>query len=146
MSRRQAREIALQALFQLDLNKAESSEKQEMYETLAIDTALGETTDTDMITKRDRAYIKELVHGTVENMAAIDALIAESSREWKVERMAVVDRNLTRIAIYEIRFSQEKLTPNIAINEAVEIAKKYGTDDSSRYINGILGAFMKGTH
>ena len=146
MSRRQAREIALQALFQLDLNKAESPEKQEMYETLAIDTALGETTDTDMITKRDRAYIKELVHGTVENMAAIDALIAESSREWKVERMAVVDRNLTRIAIYEIRFSREKLTPNIAINEAVEIAKKYGTDDSSRYINGILGAFMKGTH
>ncbi len=60
--------------------------------------------------------------------------------------MAVVDRNLTRIAIYVIRFSQEKLTPNIAINEAVEIAKKYGTDDSSRYINGILGAFMKGTH
>ena len=87
--------------------------------------------------------MQQLVHGTRANIEAIDAQIAANSREWKVERMAAVDRNLTRMATYEMCFAEEKLTPNIAINEAVELAKKYGTDDSSRYVNGILGAIMK---
>ena len=89
------------------------------------------------------AFVAQLVHGTRANLEAIDAQIAANSREWKVERMAAVDRNLTRMATYEMCFAEEKLTPNIAINEAVELAKKYGTDDSSRYVNGILGAIMK---
>ena len=143
MSRRQAREAALQALFQLDLNQAETEDQQGMYETLAIDTALSEA---EKMSAHDRAYVNTLVHGTRANLAAIDALISESSKDWKIERMAVVDRNLVRIAIFEIKFSEEKLTPNIAINEAVELAKKYGTDDSSRYVNGILGAMMKLAH
>ena len=117
MSRRQAREVALQALFQLDLNPAESADQEEMQETLAIDTALGEA---EAMSAHDRAFVAQLV-----------------------ERMAAVDRNLTRMATYEMCFAEEKLTPNIAINEAVELAKKYGTDDSSRYVNGILGAIMK---
>ena len=140
MSRRQAREVAMQALFQLDLNHADTEDQQEMYETLAVDTALGEM---EKLSAHDRAYAQLLVHGTRAHLSVIDALIAESSKDWKVERMAVVDRNLTRIAVYEIRFSEEKITPNIAINEAVELAKKYGTDDSGRYVNGILGALMK---
>ncbi len=142
MSRRQAREAALQALFQLDLNHGEEGQ-QEQYETLAIDTVLGEA---DKMPPRDREYVTTLVHGTRENLAAIDSLIAASSKDWKVERMATVDRNITRMAAYEIRFSEEKITPNIAINEAVELAKKYGTDNSSRYVNGILGAMMKNLH
>ena len=140
MSRRQAREAALQALFQLDLNPGES-EQQEQYETLAIDTALEEMEAP--LSKRDREFVKSLVHGTKANQAAIDSLIAASSKDWKIERMATVDRNITRLATYEIRFAEEKLVPNIAINEAVELAKKFGTDDSSRYVNGILGAMMK---
>lgn len=140
MSRRQAREVALQALFQLDLNPAESADQEEMQETLAIDTALGEA---EAMSAHDRAFVAQLVHGTRANLEAIDAQIAANSREWKVERMAAVDRNLTRMATYEMQFAPEKLTPNIAINEAVELAKKYGTDESSRYVNGILGAIMK---
>lgn len=140
MSRRQARETAMQALFQLDLNPIHADNQQEMYQTLAIDTALGES---EAMPKRDREYAKALVEGTRKHLSEIDALISASSKEWKIERMAAVDRNLIRIAVYEIRFSTEKLTPNIAINEAVELAKKYGTDDSSRYVNGILGAMMK---
>ena len=138
MSRRQAREAALQALFQLDLNHGEEGQ-QEQYETLAIDTALGEA---EKMPARDREYVSTLVRGTRENLAAIDSLIAASSKDWKVERMAAVDRNITRLAAYEIGFSEEKITPNIAINEAVELAKIYGTDNSSRYVNGILGAMM----
>ncbi|RHM54195.1 transcription antitermination factor NusB [Mitsuokella sp. AF33-22] len=140
MSRRQAREAALQALFQLDLNHADEAGQEEMYESLAIDTALSEG---EAMSAHDRAFVKALVHGTREHLEEIDAKIAHASREWKVERMAVVDRNLTRMATYEMQFAPEKLTPNIAINEAVELAKKYGTDESSRYVNGILGAIMK---
>lgn len=139
MSRRQAREAALQALFQLDLNHGEEGQ-QEQYETLAIDTVLGEA---EKMSARDREFVNTLVHGTRAHIAEIDSLIAASSKDWKIERMATVDRNITRLATFEIRFSEEKLTPNIAINEAVELAKKYGTDDSSRYVNGILGAMMK---
>ena len=97
----------------------------------------------EAMSAHDRAFAAQLVHGTRANVEAIDAQIAANSREWKVERMAAVDRNLTRMATYEMCFAEEKLTPNIAINEAVELAKKYGTDDSSRYVNGILGAIMK---
>ena len=139
MSRRQAREAALQALFQLDLNHGEEGQ-QEQYETLAIDTVLGEA---EKMSAHDREFVNTLVHGTRAHLAEIDSLIATSSKDWKIERMATVDRNITRLAAFEIRFSEEKLTPNIAINEAVELAKKYGTDDSSRYVNGILGAMMK---
>ena len=139
MSRRQASEAALQALFQLDLNHGEEGQ-QEQYETLAIDTVLGEA---EKMSAHDREFVNTLVHGTRAHLAEIDSLIAASSKDWKIERMATVDRNITRLAAFEIRFSEEKLTPNIAINEAVELAKKYGTDDSSRYVNGILGAMMK---
>ena len=139
MSRRQAREAALQALFQLDLNHGEEGQ-QEQYETLAIDTVLGEA---EKMSAHDREFVNTLVHGTRAHLAEIDSLIAASSKDWKIERMATVDRNITRLATYEIRFAEEKLVPNIAINEAVELAKKFGTDDSSRYVNGILGAMMK---
>lgn len=130
----------MQALFQLDLNNTDEGAELERYETLAIDTALGEV---EHMSRHDREFVQTLVHGVRANLTEIDKIIATCSKDWKVERMAVVDRNLTRIAIFEIRFSDEKLTPNIAINEAVELAKKYGTDDSSRYVNGILGAMMK---
>ena len=76
-------------------------------------------------------------------MTDIDSLISACSKDWKLKRMATVDRNVTRMAVFEIRFAEEKLAPKIAINEAVELAKKYGTDDSGRYVNGILGAMLK---
>ncbi len=140
MSRRQAREIALQSLFQLDLNPADSKEREEMQETLAIDTALEETKSAK---KQDVSFIHLLVHGTREHLEAIDRQITQSSRDWKISRMATVDRNIVRMAVYEIFFAKEKQTPKIAINEAVELAKKFGTDDSGRYVNGILGAMIK---
>ncbi len=138
MSRRQAREVALQALFQLDLNHSDSWDDAQ--ETRAVDAALEEG---QKLPARDREYARMLVQGTGANLAAIDQIIGESSREWKIWRMSGIDRNVTRVAVYEMRFSEEKLTPNIAINEAVELAKKFGTDDSGRFVNGILGAMVK---
>ena len=132
MSRRQAREVALQALFQLDFN--------EVTIEAAVDAALGESA---VLADRDREYLRKAVSGTKENLAAIDAIIMECSREWKVERMSGIDRNIARLAVFEMKFNEEEITPNIVINEAVELAKKFGTDESARFINGVLGAMVK---
>jgi transcription antitermination protein NusB len=132
MSRRQAREVALQALFQLDFNEG----KQEA----AVEAALGESV---VLADKDREYAKSIVEGAQCNLAEIDALITKHSREWKVARMSGVDRNITRIAVFEMKFGAETIDPKIIINEAVEMAKKFGTDDSGRFVNGILGAMLK---
>ena len=142
MSRRQAREAALQALFQLDFNRPDEEEQREAYETLAIDTALSEA-EGEPLTKKDRSYVKFLVSGTRSHLEEIDGMISSHAKGWKLERMAAVDRNLARLAVFEMCFAEDKLAPGIAINEAVELAKKYGTDDSGRYINGILNALVK---
>jgi len=84
-----------------------------------------------------------LLDGTKAHLAEIDAWITKNSTEWKVDRMPGVDRNITRIAVFELQFSEEKMAPNIIINEAVELAKKFGTDASARFVNGILGSMIK---
>lgn len=132
MSRRKAREVALQALFQLDFNKMGQNE--------AIDAALEES---DRLSDGARAYVTEIVEGTRAHIEEIDAFITKSSTEWKVDRMPGVDRNITRLAIYEMQFGEEGLAPNIIINEAIELAKKFGTDASARFVNGILGAMIR---
>ena len=142
MSRRQAREAALQALFQLDFNKPEGEEQREAYETLAVDTALAEA-ETGSLTDKDSEYVQTVVHGTRRFLPEVDTLLAQQSRGWKPERMAAVDRNVARLAIFEMCFAEERLDAGIVINEAVELAKKYGTDDSGRFVNGILDALAK---
>ena len=141
MSRRQAREIALQALYQLEINCAESAEQEEMYENLALDTAFQEA--EAKVSQATREFARSLVEGTRAHAAEIDAYIEDASRAWKITRMAAVDRNIARIAVYEMKFAEPVLTPNIAINEAIELAKKYGSDESARFINGILDAMAK---
>lgn len=133
MSRRKAREMAVQALFQLDFNADVTTEE-------ALNSVLHEREDTNETT---RLYAQSLVEGTQQNLAAIDEYISELSREWKIDRMAGVDRNIARMAIYEMKYGQECLDPGVAINEAVELAKTFGTEDSSRFINGILGSIVK---
>lgn len=130
MSRRKARETALQALFQLDFNK--------MGKEAAMEAVLEESGNAG-----GAGYMRLLVEGVLEYLAEIDQIIAEHSHDWKVERMAGVDRNIVRIAVYEMKFSQEEITPNIVINEAVELAKTFGSDKSPRFINGILDAISK---
>ena len=136
MSRRQAREIALQALYQLELNPVGETEADR--ETVALDAALGEC--EQRISERTRTYAQGLVAGTRQHGEEIDALIASCSRGWTLARMAAVDRNILRVAAYEMKFADEPLTPSIAIDEAVELAKKYGADDSGKFVNGVLGA------
>ena len=140
MSRKLAREAAFKALFQLDFNFEE--DERETCENLAIETMFDE--EPKLTLKKDFAFIESTVKGTREHLAEIDEIITANLKEgWQLPRIMAADRNILRLAVYEMKFAESKLTKNIAINEAVELAKKYGTDDSSRFVNGILETISK---
>lgn len=123
--RRNARELALQLLFQ-----SEFAPQISVYSFLQLydNKYANETIE----------YAESIINGVSEFKTKIDEKISSVSRNWKVDRMALVDRNILRVAIYEMKISQEKLSEKIVINEAIEIAKKYGNTDSAGFINGIL--------
>ncbi|MGI6093295.1 MAG: transcription antitermination factor NusB [Veillonellaceae bacterium] len=132
MSRRKAREVALQVLFQLDFN---TSSKEEALEAVVLETG--------RLSGNAQKYAIALIEGTQSNRAMIDEIISSVSSDWKLGRMASVDRNIVRIAIYEMKLADERIPPNVVINEAVELAKKFGSDESGRFVNGILGTLVK---
>ncbi|WP_018703167.1 MULTISPECIES: transcription antitermination factor NusB [Sporomusaceae] len=132
MSRRLARELAMQALYQLDF-------QTELEPLAALEAAAFELE----VTPDAVDYAKRLVEGICAHSEQIDQHLSSTSSQWKLERMAAVDRNISRIAVYELLFGEEEMTPGIVINEAVEIAKKYGDKDSARFINGVLGSLAK---
>ena len=132
MSRRKAREIALQALFQFDFTKNDDENLIEML-----------IKETKGLNQQSILFTREIIKGTIANLEAIDATIKTVSNDWKIECMAAVDRNIVRMAVYELKFNSEDTAPKIIINEAIEIAKIFGSDESSRFVNGILGALIK---
>jgi len=91
------------------------------------------------IQKLARPYALELLRGTMHHLERIDTLIKESASNWRIERIALTDRNLLRVAVYEMLFSEDA-PDQVVINEAVEIAKRYGTEESPPFINGVLDA------
>ncbi|WP_462268915.1 transcription antitermination factor NusB [Desulfobacter sp.] len=125
--RRKSRELALQALFALDLNKTDP--RPEMDDFL-------EQHGEDL-SKPSRLFFQTLVEGVLENCEKIDALLAQSARNWKIFRMPAVDRNIMRIAVFEM-LNLSDIPSSVSINEAVEIGKKFGTRDSGPFINGVL--------
>ena len=136
MGRRQAREVALEVLFQIDL--CHSS----VEDALSFAIANAGSEDKGLACKAID-YAEHLVNGTLQHLKEIDALLEAKSQGWTLARMATVDRNLLRIAAFEMIFSEENIDVGIAINEAVEIAKQYSSSDSSRYVNGVLDALAK---
>lgn len=122
MKRRTAREKALQALFQIDVSETEPA--------AAIEHVLED--------EAGDKYLTRLVTGVVENKEAIDALIKVNLEKWTLERLATVDRNLLRIGTFELKYCSEEVPVNVVLDEAIEIAKLYGDDQSSKFINGVL--------
>ncbi|MDI9480227.1 MAG: transcription antitermination factor NusB [Syntrophomonadaceae bacterium] len=133
MSRRKAREYAFKVIFQVDQVQAEPGQ--------ALEYLLQEQALPD----KDRQFAWELVEGTLQHMQVIDERIARYSREWSVQRMSSVDRNIMRLAGYEILFRQE-VSPVIAIDEAIELAKRFGEDQSSGFVNAILDRIQGEKH
>ena len=125
--RRRARILALQALYEIDSTQH------------PVGTVLDQRLTEDPLPEEGEAFARELLAGVLQHQVALDELIQRYAPEWPVEQMAVIDRNVLRIAIYEFFIS--KLTPTkVAINEAVELAKLFGSDSAPRFVNGVLGA------
>ena len=145
MSRRRAREAAFRALFQLDFNHGGDDER-EFYEQLAIDENIDSDDEEKLknLSEKNISYVEETVKGTREHLKEIDELIVSHLKKtWQLSRVAATDRNILRLAVYEMKFAEPEIPAGVAINEAVELAKKYGTDESSRFVNGILVAILK---
>lgn len=127
--RRKARESALQALFSIDMldgcgKDCDDEEIENLGRMIEVPQA-------------SQDYFKDLVKGVFRHFAAIDRSISDTSSNWKLTRMSGVDRNIIRIAAYELLY-RDDIPPSVAINEAIEIAKKFGTEKSGPFINGIL--------
>jgi len=125
--RRQARIAALQVLYELDCTKHKAEE------------ALAHLTAEGKLPQEALSFVRKLVEGVLQNKSELDALIKKFAPAFPLEHMLTIDRNILRLAIFEILFN-DKTPFKVAINEAVELAKEFGSDSSPRLINGVLGA------
>jgi len=133
-TRRKSREAALQFLFQDDfLDRDRSADGAGLEQRFADFSLLYQ------IDKKARPYALTLLYGIAGRLGAIDKAIRAHATNWRLERIAATDRNLLRVAIYELMFAED-VPAQVAINEAVEIAKRFGSEDSPAFINGVLDA------
>lgn len=149
--RRRARQRAVQFLFQHDMNPPEnmqaaldflfsSQHPEAVTEDKTGQARWGEEPEMPVAAGDEaalRVFAEGLIKGVLENREKLDEEIKKHAKNWDIHRMAVVDRNILRLAIYEMRF-RDDIPPVVSINEAVEIAKLFSTDDSGRFVNGIL--------
>ena len=130
LSRHQERELALQYLYSLDC-------KEKLKEGCSLED-IGVPLNLFADLESEDNYHEDLIKGICHNLNKIDSLINENAIGWNINRMARVDRNILRLAIFEIKYNP-KVPQAVAINEAVELAREYGSDKSTSFINGILG-------
>ncbi len=126
-ARRRARAIILQALYEIDATS---------HETEAVVSRL---LDEGGLLEGNKVFVRELVGGVIENMEEINRNIEKFAPAWPIRQLSIIDRNILRVAIFEILFDN-KVSIKVAINEAVELAKKFGSDNSPKFINGVLGS------
>jgi N utilization substance protein B len=131
MSRRRAREYALQILFQIDLTESGA------IHDLLDDFWKGSKEGRDV-----QDFANDLVRGTIQHLNSLDEVIRKSAEHWQLGRMAVVDKSILRAAAYELLYRPD-IPPSVTINEAIEIAKKFSTVESASFINGILDNILK---
>ena len=128
-SRRRGRELALQALYQIDVTGGEPPlQAADLWRHFDESAPAPDTS---------RTFAAELVGGVLETRARIDQLIGESAEHWRLDRLSQIDRNILRIGAYEL-LCRRDVPPNVAIDEAIEIAKRFGNDESAMFVNGVL--------
>jgi len=127
-----ARECALKILYRIEIAKESADSSVQDFWSKS-----GKSINKDV-----RDFTDSLVRGTVENIKAIDEVISKYADNWNISRMAVIDRNIMRMAVYEMLY-RDDIPPNVSINEAIELAKKYGDVDSGKFVNGILDKIKK---
>lgn len=136
MSKRHlARSIVMQTLYQWDFRGNPTS---------AIPAIIDQNMEEFGIGLEDtKDFVKSTVDGVIENQKEIDQMIVEYAPHWPLEQMTLVDRNILRLGVYELKYNAGEIPPKVAINEAIELAKTYGGPSSGKFVNGILGAMYK---
>ncbi|MDF2989031.1 MAG: NusB antitermination factor [Eubacterium sp.] len=130
MGRRASREAAMKLLYQLEIQKSDRNEQ--------IDMALEDET----FTESDRIYIRSIVDGVTEKVTLLDSTIEKYAMGWKITRLSKIDLSILRIGIYEILY-REDIPFSVSVNEAVELAKKYSSEDAGAFVNGLLAKVTK---
>ncbi|MEK7623656.1 MAG: transcription antitermination factor NusB [Patescibacteria group bacterium] len=130
-NRHLARSIAMQSLYQWDFKGKPTAAMPAIIDQNLAEFGMGIEDNAD--------FVKETVQGVLDHLTDIDKKIAEYAPEWPIEQMTIVDRNILRIGVYEMFFT-ESVPDKVAINEAIEIAKSYGGQASGKFVNGVLGA------
>lgn len=134
-NRHLSRSIVLQSLFEWDLNTLEKKDVHEVLERNVTEFAPNKT---------DLPFMEKLLDGVMAKQPELDLVIEKAAPEWPIDRISPVDRNILRLGLYELLFSDRSEVPaKVAINEAIELAKQFGGDNSSRFVNGVLGAVYK---
>ncbi len=131
--RTKARELALQLLYQADITKVSAKELMEDFFSMPVNSY------EDAAIKD---FATQLINSICDNLSVLDSKIAGYATNWQLDRMAIVDRNILRLASFELLF-RDDIPPKVAINEAVELAKKYGDLDSGKFVNGVLDKINK---
>lgn len=132
-NRHLGRIVALQTLYEFEF-RTQSGDK-----SVDIDEVLGRNLERYESAIDDKAFVSELVSGVLKQQADLDTKIAPIAPEWPIDQIARIDRNVIRIGLYELLHRADVVPPKVAINEAVELAKAFGSDNSSKFVNGVLG-------
>ncbi|NMB34144.1 MAG: transcription antitermination factor NusB [Clostridium sp.] len=130
MGRRASREIAMKLLYQIEIRK--DSKAEQVWDEI----------EEYKLNTKDVNYVKDIVEGVCDNKESIDNAIREHAKGWKLQRISKVDLAILRLSIYEI-YHREDIPINVSINEAIELAKSYSGEESSPFINGVLGGIAK---
>ncbi len=130
LNRHQVREIAVQLLYQMDINQEDLVSNLKVLESEQADLELKDS------------FLLELLEGVYEKLDEIDKLVDTTVDDWKIDRMAKVDRNIIRLAVYEI-LNIDDIPVAVSINEAIELAKSFSDDKSAKFINGVLGTLVR---
>jgi N utilization substance protein B len=134
-NRHLSRSIVMQTLYEWDFNGCDNSK---------IDEILKRNTKEFGPGLEDDQFVKELIKGVLENREKIDQIIGKTAPEWPLNQINLVDRNVLRIGIYELLYSNRKeVPPKVAINEAIELAKSFGGETSGKFVNGVLGTIYR---
>lgn len=132
-NRHLGRIVALQTLYEYEFRL------QSKDETADIDEILTRNLDRYESAIDDKDFVKKLAKGVVRKQSILDAKIQPIAPDWPLDQIARIDRNVLRIGLYELLYQSKKVPPKVVINESVELAKAFGSDNSSRFINGVLG-------
>lgn len=145
-NRHLSRSIAMQSLYEWDFDNSlvEAPERGEKFSKAQLDEIVGRNVLEYGGGEEGQNFTRDLVNGVFDNLEAIDTLIAKLAPEWPLEQVTIVNRNVLRLGVFELKFNRrDDVPPKVAINEAIELAKTFGGQSSGKFINGVLGTLYK---